>query len=282
MRKLKINILVAHLLEAKPLMKQFGLLKVFSEGDAPIPGLTQTYKNKDGMVLLVTGMGKSAMTQGVKALHRWQLESLEYEPELATIWINIGIAGHRTARLGSGYLAHKIVDQETGDCCYPGMLIEGFETREVCTVNEPETIYPRLVLYDMESAAFYRAASAYASSEFIQCFKIISDNLVTPVERFKSQNVFDLIANHGENIAKLFKLLLNLADEFDIAYGLPEEYKDLQRNYSLSVSYQHQILRLCQRYYALSKKHELATICSQKFVNARELVTCLNAGLHSS
>jgi adenosylhomocysteine nucleosidase len=282
MRKQKINILVAHLLEAKPLIKEFGLLKVFSKGESPISGLEQTYMNEDGVILLVTGMGKSAMTQGVQALYRWQLEYLGLEPGLAAIWLNIGIAGHRTAELGSGYLAHKIVDQETGECCYPGMLIEGFETSEVCTVDEPETVYLRLAVYDMEAAAFYRAASEYSSSEFIQCFKIISDNLATPINQFKRESVFALIASHGKSLAKLLKQLLKLADEFDKAYALPNEYKELQKNYSLSVSHQQQILRLCQRYYALSKKYELTSVCSQKFANARELVIGLDAGLRSS
>ena len=94
--------------------------------------------------------------------------------------------------------------------------------------------------------------------------------------------MFALIASHGKSLAKLLKQLLKLADEFDKAYALPNEYKELQKNYSLSVSHQQQILRLCQRYYALSKKYELTSVCSQKFANARELVIGLDAGLHSS
>ena len=58
----KLNIVVAHSLEAKPLIALFNLEKVTDHTAFPI------YKNDKGISLVLSGMGKAAATDPIPSL----------------------------------------------------------------------------------------------------------------------------------------------------------------------------------------------------------------------
>ena len=161
-----LNIVVAHSLEAKPLITLFNLGKVPEHTEFPV------YKNDEGISLILSGMGKAAAADATTYLGA----RLAQESGLISAWLNVGIAGHRSAAIGEGLLMNKITEKTSGESFYPGTLLWGFDSSAVITVDEIEKEYDEDVAYEMEASGFYRAAQALSSSEFVQAFKVISDN----------------------------------------------------------------------------------------------------------
>ena len=91
-----INFVVAHKLEAKPLIEHFHLKKFIKE---PF----QVFKNESGIRLIISGMGTSHARSAVE--YMWQIDDGSFFKEG---WINVGIAGHRTLDLGTCFLVNKI------------------------------------------------------------------------------------------------------------------------------------------------------------------------------
>jgi len=140
-----VNIVVANGLEAKALVKMLELERNHASAEFV------EYSNPSKLRLLVSGIGKEAVAAAVTYLGEQQVSD---DGEIRA-WLNIGIAGHRDAPLGSAWLGNKITDQSSGASAYPPQLIEGFEVGSVVTVDEPENSYPLDSAYEMEASAFY-------------------------------------------------------------------------------------------------------------------------------
>ncbi len=249
-QNLPINIIVAHGLEAKALLSAFNLERGSASTEFP------QYRNAQGLTLLVSGIGKSAVAAAVRYLGQMQAN----EDGQIRAWLNIGIAGHRDAAIGTAWLGNKIFDQRAGVSAFPGQLIPGIPVGSVVTVEVPENVYPIDAAYEMEASAFYTEANKYSTAELVQVFKIISDNLGNPLSEIDLRSVPRLIAAQQSQIQKIVEAMSGIVEQFNAAQRLPDYYHVLCSKVRLTVNQKLQLRRLCQRYKALGLEADLGTV----------------------
>lgn len=187
--------------EARPLVDFFHL-----EGsDAASP--FRSYRNGE-LTLVVSGVGRVA--SAAATAHAFARAG---EPRNRP-WLNVGIAGHRSAEVGSCWLANKVFDPSNERAWYPSLVFDSrLPTAEVVTVDRPESRFERDALYDMEASAFFAIASRFAPVELVQVVKIVSDNRGAPASGLEPAEVSRLIGAHVETIAALVEQTRGLADE---------------------------------------------------------------------
>lgn len=235
-----LNLLIAHMPEAKPLLKQFNLSEV-----ARIPD--PVFANDEGIYLTVTGNGSAAMATAVAALAAWQDE------HVAPAWLNIGIAGHGSAEVGSGLLINKVRDAVSGDSHFPTPGTVRLPVSALHTVSEVERSYPEAVAYDMEGSAFWEAALAHGQLDQIQLFKIVSDNPQQHVDEFQISAVADLFKAQQKELAELVAAMRSTASEHRQVYGLPMAYADFIKRYHFTATQRVQFEKLLRRWTAFDR-----------------------------
>mgnify|MGYP006156107111 CR=1 FL=1 len=261
-----VNIVVAHGLEAKALVKILGLKREKTCSDF------LEYGNSNNLRLLVSGVGKVAVAAAVN--HLGEQQGLDNGEKRA--WLNIGIAGHRNAPLGSGWLGNKITDQRSGSSAYPPQLIDGIQLGSVVTVDEPENSYPLNAAYEMEASAFYTEATKYSTAELVQIFKIISDNLENPLSEIDLQRVPGFIAEQAPQIVSLVEKMSAIVEQYNVSQRMPSQYQDICENFRLTVNQKLQIRRLCQRFKALDQEKELCDLIVLTNTDTSQLIQKLS------
>ena len=190
-----IRVAVALDAEARPLIAHFQLEKL----DALEP--LSVYQRSD-LVLIVAGVGKDSMASSVAALAK-AIPSEEH-----SVWLNVGVAGHRNHEIGTAVLARRVIDEE-GERVYslspPADL--RLEMGDVRTVAHVETLYETHALYEMEAAAFCDRAFDLTSLELIQVLKIVSDNRRTGTLCVSARQVQGLVE---ESLPKVDLLVSSL------------------------------------------------------------------------
>jgi adenosylhomocysteine nucleosidase len=188
-----INLLVALPAEAKPLIQNLTLKRLQPDGPCPL------YTGA-GLSLVVSGVGRDAMTRAIHYLHG--------RSETECHWLNVGIAGHASLSLGACLQATCIIDVHSG-MRWPLKPVGGLEVAhgELRCVNEAETVYAEAMGYDMESGAFVAALSALGLLDHAHVLKIISDNPRQPTERINARMVSQLIAQQCHVIQSLIEKL---------------------------------------------------------------------------
>ncbi|MEX0965539.1 MAG: hypothetical protein WDZ52_16045 [Pseudohongiellaceae bacterium] len=269
LRPMPVNIVVAHALEAKALIPMLQLKALQTDS-----GYSE-YANANGLRLIVSDIGKEAVSRAVSSLAHAQSN----DAGQISAWLNIGIAGHASAAIGSAWLAHKITDQRSGRSAYPPQLIEGLASCSIITVDEPEQDYALEAVYDMEAAAFYEAASKQATAELVQLFKIVSDNLINPVEEIDLKSVPLWIARQDSQILLLVDKLAELAASYNSRQYVPRVYYDICSLTHLTVNEKLQLRRLCQRYRALGREDELADINLLAKNHTKKLLSILSSAI---
>jgi nucleoside phosphorylase len=156
-----INILVALNAEAKSIRQVLKLRAL--QDSAP----WRCYVN-DRYRLLVTGTGSLNMAMATS----WLFGAYGS----ASLWVNIGSAGHKTAEVGSVVIANKIVDSKSGQTWFIPILVNGISSGTVCTFERAKVEFSDLNFYDMEAAGFIQAALRVTERERIHSIKIVSDN----------------------------------------------------------------------------------------------------------
>jgi len=257
-----VNIVVAHSLEAKALIKMLELQRHHASSEYV------EYSNSNHLHLLVSGIGKEAITAAVTYLGEQQASD---SGEIRA-WLNIGIAGHRDASLGSAWLGNKITDQSSGASAYPSQLIEGVEVGSVVTVDEPENSYPLDAAYEMEASAFYTEATKYSTAELVQVFKVISDNLKNPISEIELHSVPGLIAAQAPQVLLLIERMSAIARQHNFNQRLPSYFFEMCSTIHLTVSQKLRLRRLCQRYKALGLEEELGRVADPKARDARAII----------
>ena len=257
-----VNIVVAHGLEAKALVKMLELERHQASSEFI------EYSNSNKLHLLVSGIGKEAITAAVTYLGEQQASD---SGEIRA-WLNIGIAGHRDASLGNAWLGNKITDQSSGASAYPPQLIEGIEVGSVVTVDEPENSYPLDAAYEMEASAFYAEATKYSTAELVQVFKVISDNLVNPISEIDIRSVPGLIAAQAPQLQILIEGMSAIATQHNSSQRLPSYFSEVCSKIHLTVNQKLQLRRLCQRYKALGMDEELSSAADLRAGDARTLI----------
>ena len=250
-----LNLLVAHMPEAKPLIKQFALQPI---ARSPHP----LFGNEDGIYLTVSGNGSRAMT--LACAH---LAGRQQEVGQAPAWLNIGIAGHGSEPVGAGLLINKIINKQQGKSYYPSPSINGLPVSALQTVNRVERVYKDPHAYDMEGSAFWESATFYGQLDFVQLFKIVSDNPEQHVDDFDLHSIPGLIAEKMEEIAEVALGLHSLAREYLQIHDLPDEFYELTRRVNFTATQSSQLQKLFQRWTAFGKREQLleflATHCDQ-------------------
>lgn len=257
-----VNIIVAHGLEAKALVRMLELERHHFSSEFV------EYSNSNKLHLLVSGIGKEAITAAVTYLGEQQASD---SGEIRA-WLNIGIAGHRDAPLGNAWLGNKITDQSSGASAYPPQLIEGIEVGSVVTVDEPENSYPLDAAYEMEASAFYAEATKYSTAELVQVFKVISDNLVNPISEIDIRSVPGLIAAQAPQLQILIEGMSAIATQHNSSQRLPSYFSEVCSKIHLTVNQKLQLRRLCQRYKALGMEEELSSAADLRVGDARTLI----------
>ena len=257
-----VNIIVAHGLEAKALVRMLELERHHVSSEFV------EYSNSNKLHLLVSGIGKEAITAAVTYLGEQQASD---SGEIRA-WLNIGIAGHRDASLGNAWLGNKITDQSSGASAYPPQLIEGIEVGSVVTVDEPENSYPLDAAYEMEASAFYAEATKYSTAELVQVFKVISDNLVNPISEIDIRSVPGLIAAQAPQLQILIEGMSAIATQHNSNQRLPSYFSEVCSKIHLTVNQKLQLRRLCQRYKALGMEEELSSAADLRVGDARTLI----------
>lgn len=199
------HLMVALPCEAKPLVAHYRLKRLLHVHPFDV------YEGGDGDVrLTVSGLGKTAMaaaTAYTQAL---------FDAPPTSAWINVGIAGHRSAPLGAPFMAHQIRDADTGKSWYPPLVFDvPCDTAAINTVSEPQRTYDGDCLYEMESSGFYETACRFVTSELVHCIKIVSDNVAFPAAGIESSRVAQWIASRLELVDTVRARLCEAALEIE-------------------------------------------------------------------
>lgn len=170
--------------EAAPLISHYRL-----KGDSNRSPFS--FYEGESFSLIISGVGRIQTAAAVGYLQA--LSKHRSHP----IWINVGIAGHRTMTLGAGVLAHQIIDQASGHTYYPQFVVDRpVTTGVIMSVDKPEQDYALDVVYDMEASAFWQIASKMTTAEFVHAYKIISDNQQSPLHAISKKRVHQWMEDH--------------------------------------------------------------------------------------
>ncbi len=196
-----INIVTALQCEAKALIRHYQLKGESSAAGFPL------YRNET-MRLIVTGVGKMNCAAACAYLYARHGEIQD------EAWLNLGIAGHASAALGTPLLMHKVTDQGSGLSWYPPLLFDAPCATTLClSVEQPCDNYPGEGCVEMEAAGFYSSASRFATAELIHCLKIVSDNPASPATQINQKNVQAWVTQQLPLIEQLIGQLQTMSHE---------------------------------------------------------------------
>ena len=285
--------------EATPLLERWKFARVV---ESPFP----IYYSKDlHSLLVVSGVGKQQAGAAVaylggkindNAFAEYGVEASQTSKTRSCLagWINFGSCGHAKHKLGSGFLIHKIRDAESGEVHYPFRLPYA-QSAEISCHAKPQKSYKegaKDVLVDMESSAFFGAASKFADAELIQLYKVVADNSANPpvtpdnYAKFNAE-VGKLLAKHVEDVAELCEKLRALAqDNYSARAKMEQQLAKWQlrfmahRQTHWTVTQKHQLRDLLEQCYALQTDVDaLLASLGTKRSNAREMIAKLKAEL---
>lgn len=246
---LNLAIVTALSCEAKPIISFYKLKKLDKKLSFPI------YYHEN-IYLIVSGIGKINAAIAVA-----MIKSLLPDTDLT--WLNIGIAGHRDYEVGNIFLGHKIIDQSVLKAYYPAFLDEvPLQSSIICTVDKPELQFNDDYIYEMEASGFMQAALKFSTIEYIQCCKIISDNLKDKI-CLNGCAIQTLIENKILEISKVIGYLKGLKSGIKVA--MPFKMEDFAEYWHFTASQQHQLERLLSRIACLN----ISTISKKDFQHLR-------------
>jgi nucleoside phosphorylase len=231
--------------EAKPLVKHFNLKK-----ETAIKAFA-IYQNSK-ITLTVSGLGKSAMAAAVA------YSQALYGKSPNAVFLNIGIAGHKTHSLEKAFCIEKIIDSDTGRNFYPQLVANlPCPTQTLCTVSIAINSYPENYLYDMEGSAFYQIAVRFSSSELVQCLKVVSDNETSNIENIDIHLASKIIFNSIGVIEKLLSELVKLAAT--IEHSETDLYLQFISKWHFSSSNQIRLKKLLSKWQIITDNSALPT-----------------------
>ena len=238
----RVNLVVALACEARPLIRHFGLKQEMARGGMRI------YSDGQGLMLLVSGVGKPAMGSACGYLAGLQ----QQQPSWQAAWLNVGIAGHGCRDLGEGVRVNRVTDMASGRVSYPPLVVSaGCPTSALVTVDQPQLSYDEDVAYDMEGSIFFAAVNRFVTAELVQLFKVISDNRESPVAEVTEKRIVGWIEGQLEIIDRLVENLAELSAEYNGLYTLPGEFFELAALVRLTASQRVQFESSYRRYHAL-------------------------------
>jgi hypothetical protein len=127
---------------------------------------------------------------------------------ISTAWLNIGICGHGSLRLGDGLIVDKVITQSGRIWqLYQHIDLPLFHHGPLTCVSQPQAVYEPEMAYDMESAGFLDPLASMTPIDNVCILKIISDNPEKGIETINGKRVRKLITNQIERISCLIQRL---------------------------------------------------------------------------
>ena len=133
-----IHFIVATYYEARPLIEIFNLNKIKTN--------LNLYEN-DEISLTISGIGKVNCAMSVAQTF------YEFNKSYNNIWINVGLAGHRSLQLGEISLVNKIKDNSTQKTFFTFIADFNIQSFECLTCDKENKNYSNN-LFDMECSGF--------------------------------------------------------------------------------------------------------------------------------
>ncbi len=272
-----INIVTALACEANPIIQHYRLKK------SPQARGFALYTN-EAINLIISGVGPFAAASAVGYLQA--LLSSGVNPVFADnqshVWLNVGIAGHRSMDLGTALLAHKVSDVAAVKRFYPCFTFDlPCASAAVISVPMPETAYESDAAYDMEAVGFCAAATRLASTELVHCLKIISDNHYHPHQYVTRQVGEDLVGNQLLVIESLVHEFTALLLAMPDVQGVAQDYCDLTAHLRFTVAQQNQLKRLLRRWRTLKKAPVGEHLAMTEYKDAKTLLQAMETALQS-
>ena len=205
MLKIKtVNFLVALKHEALPIIDYFEL----TLNNKKYGNIFSNVENN--VFLIIAGIGIENAKKAVNNLK--QLNNNKDD-----IWVNIGIAGHKTFKVGSIYEVKKVISSNYENTFFTNSFYNEVPTSTVCCVNKEEKKYNNKYLYDMESYGFLEALDSLTIKENIFMFKVVSDNLQFKPKSYKNFAI-SFISKHIRKIDNILDQYRNkpLENFYDI------------------------------------------------------------------
>ena len=166
MHSAKIIILCAIYAEAEPLIDYYNLKKSFPDFRP------DTYLDEQGdIALVITGAGIVRAAASVGAVCTY------FNIDASSHMINVGTCAGGSA-MHELYRINKLVNSGSGRTFYPDILVKA-DMPEAAITSVARVVVDAScadMLYDMEAAAIYEAASAYLSPHQMTFLKIVSDH----------------------------------------------------------------------------------------------------------
>ena len=155
------------------------------------------YSNLEKRIsLIISGIGADNAKKAIIKLYK-----LEFHKD--DLWINIGIAGHKSYEIGSIYEVKKVISNKNKFFFFTNSFFNELPTSTVCCVDFEEKEFNKECLYDMESFGYLEALDKLTLRENIFIFKIVSDNLFHKPKNYKNF----AITNIKKNIIKISKII---------------------------------------------------------------------------
>jgi adenosylhomocysteine nucleosidase len=259
------TILVALKAEAQPLIDHYRLKNIHQR---PFP----IYSNQF-LKIVITGVG------AYRSAAALSYTAASYPTPESHIWINFGIAGHKSHPIGTAISASKVINKSDQRSWYPNLVklhaaIVGALTTHDRVVNH----HTDDTLCDMEAAGFMSAASSLSiKNECLFVFKIVSDNEKSKAENVTKNLITKVVRSHIPTLEKLIEKAEIIVRDARYFSTKPDE--DLLERWHFSQTQKKQLIEIQRRFAALDKKNLLSDTHLDACVTAKDVITKLNQRL---
>ena len=227
-----IRLVVALAAEARPLVEHYRLERLEPEA-FPVYG-------RDDVRLVVSGVGAFRAAAAAAYLH-----ATTGEAPLA-VWLNVGIAGHRSHAPGELFAAHSVAHESDPPSLLP--VARGArrprDPRGADGLHAREREFASDELFEMEAFGFYDQALRTSTAELVHCLKVVSDNRETGTERLGAAEVTERIASRLDRIVSTLDGLRALSRELEPQRAAAPATDDFERRWRFTVSQRRELVRL--------------------------------------
>lgn len=252
----QVNIVVALMAEAKPLIAALSLKKIIELHEFDV------FVNTDSSIhLIISGIGKIKAAAATGFLH------VLTRRQAFTVYLNFGIAGSGCHELGELVIAHKIIDQATNSTYYPSLHAEILLSRKkrrlstgaLMTVDKPMQVYQDHELMDMEASGFFAIANQLVSLEQVQVIKLVSDNEQQSYHSVNATQVNTLITAKLTNLLWMINFYLAFSTaEANVSADYSTEFNLFLQKWHFTHYQIHQLRELLRRWTVVFAKSQVS------------------------
>jgi len=263
--------IVALKVEAKPIIAYFKMSRI--DHGLKFPIFEDQTKNN---CLIITGVGQLNSSQATQLLRN------ENKAPPWAGFINIGIAGHGIASMGTLFLVDKIRQHNSTKYSYPSVVFPlKLPRSELLTSDYPTTDYKRDILFDMEGYGFFTTASRLSSKELIILLKIVSDGPEEDVKNLTGKKVSKLVSANIGSILDVSEKLRSISASEARRLSPPDICSDILSGWHFTVSQEHQLNALVKRWLTAFPNRTLDNEI-KKFSDSKQILYFLKSSLDNN